>query len=57
MKQNKWVLGLAGCSAGIVLTLATVCPAGAAETTREKLLMDFGWKFHLGNEWGTTWQT
>jgi Spy/CpxP family protein refolding chaperone len=19
---------------------------------REKLLMDFGWKFHLGNEWG-----
>ncbi len=27
----------------------------AAETNspRERLLMDFGWKFHLGNEWGT----
>ena len=24
----------------------------AAETSRERLLMDFGWKFHLGNEWG-----
>jgi len=20
--------------------------------SRERLLMDFGWKFHLGNEWG-----
>lgn len=27
----------------------------AAESTavRERLLLDFGWKFHLGNEWGT----
>ncbi|HKO16175.1 MAG TPA: hypothetical protein VJU87_08045, partial [Gemmatimonadaceae bacterium] len=23
------------------------------QATREKLLMDSGWKFHLGNEWGT----
>ena len=27
--------------------------AMAADSPREKLLMDFGWKFHLGNEWGT----
>jgi len=25
----------------------------AADSPREKLLLDFGWKFHLGNEWGT----
>ncbi len=25
----------------------------AAESPRERLLLDFGWKFHLGNEWGT----
>ncbi len=25
----------------------------AAEAPREKLLMDFGWKFHLGDDWGT----
>ncbi|MGH7992094.1 MAG: hypothetical protein ACREDQ_01145, partial [Limisphaerales bacterium] len=23
-----------------------------AEGGRERLLLDFGWKFHLGNEWG-----
>jgi beta-galactosidase len=22
-------------------------------TPRERLLLDFGWKFHLGNDWGT----
>jgi beta-galactosidase len=26
--------------------------AGAAPAPRERLLLDFGWKFHLGNEWG-----
>jgi beta-galactosidase len=24
-----------------------------AASPRERLLMDFGWKFHLGNDWGT----
>jgi beta-galactosidase len=27
-------------------------PAAPAESPRERLLLDFGWKFHLGNEWG-----
>ena len=26
--------------------------AAEAASPRERLLMDFGWKFHLGNEWG-----
>jgi beta-galactosidase len=26
--------------------------ADPADSPRERLLMDFGWKFHLGNEWG-----
>jgi hypothetical protein len=31
-------------------------PASAADTasaTRQRLLLDANWKFHLGNEWGT----
>lgn len=28
-------------------------PADGEKTPREKLLMDSGWRFHLGNEWGT----
>ena len=31
--------------------LATVSAAGAT-AARERLLMDFGWRFHLGNDWG-----
>ena len=33
---------------------AAVRAAGAASAAvpRERLLMDFGWKFHLGNDWG-----
>jgi len=27
--------------------------ASEASAARERLLMDFGWKFHLGNQWGT----
>jgi len=26
--------------------------SGATPAVRERLLMDFGWKFHLGNDWG-----
>ena len=27
--------------------------AAEAPAPRERLLLDFGWKFHLGNDWGT----
>ncbi|MGB6781102.1 MAG: beta-galactosidase GalA [Terracidiphilus sp.] len=37
----------------LMVALATICPAPAQEIPRQKLLMDFGWKFHLGDEWGT----
>ncbi len=42
------------CWVGYVLvSLLSVCAvAGADSAPRERLLMDFGWKFHLGNEWG-----
>jgi beta-galactosidase len=36
-------------------TGAVASPAhssASAPTLRERLLMDFGWKFHLGNDWG-----
>jgi hypothetical protein len=26
--------------------------SSSAPIPRERLLMDFGWKFHLGNDWG-----
>jgi len=31
---------------------AAIPAARADASPREKLLMDFGWKFHLGNDWG-----
>ncbi len=45
--------------AGVAMLLFATClltarPAGAEATApRERLLLDFGWKFHLGNDWGT----
>jgi beta-galactosidase len=53
MKQRKWLLCLAACSVVVGVMLTAALPVCAGETPREKLLMDFGWKFHLGNEWGT----
>ena len=38
-------------SALFVLT-ASLLPA-ATPAPRERLLLDFGWKFHLGNDWGS----
>src|ERR1700712_3841832 len=31
---------------------APAAAAASAPAARERLLLDFGWKFHLGNEWG-----
>ena len=36
----------------LALNLAAGIVSAAEATTRERLLMDFGWKFHLGNDWG-----
>src|SRR5581483_1074835 len=37
--------------------LAMAAPLAASDAPatapRERLLLDFGWKFHLGNEWGS----
>jgi beta-galactosidase len=42
------------CRAGCLLLsiLITFAASGSDSAPRERLLMDFGWKFHLGNEWG-----
>jgi beta-galactosidase len=39
---------------GFAMAWLLMASADAASTAspRERLLMDFGWKFHLGNEWG-----
>jgi beta-galactosidase len=37
----------------LALSLAGAARAGAPDAgQRERLLLDFGWKFHLGDEWG-----
>ncbi|HEY6476864.1 MAG TPA: hypothetical protein VI456_09810, partial [Polyangia bacterium] len=39
--------------AQISVSPVSAAPAGSAPASpRERLLLDFGWKFHLGNEWG-----
>ena len=43
---------------GLLLLAGLGCVSGSASGAdaampRERLLLDFGWKFHLGNEWGT----
>jgi len=45
------VLFLAVLAMGFVVTLSGA-PATEPAVGRERLLLDFGWKFHLGNEWG-----
>jgi beta-galactosidase len=45
MKNLRLWLGL--------LAVSTTCACAAADDSpRERLLLDFNWKFHLGNEWG-----
>jgi len=53
MTQKNSMLHAAECLVTLAILLAGTCLARAQETAREKLSMDFGWKFHLGNEWGT----
>ena len=48
IKAPRLALALA-----LSLSLAGAARAGAPDTgQRERLLLDFGWKFHLGDEWG-----
>jgi beta-galactosidase len=47
MKTNLRKI-LVGC---LVVSILSAC-ALAGPAPRERLLLDFGWKFHLGNDWG-----
>jgi len=39
------------------ILLLSILPARAADASpRERLLLDFGWKFHLGDDWGLSQQ-
>jgi beta-galactosidase len=53
MKIGKVMRCVVQFSIALALMLAGIYPAEAQESPRERLLMDRGWKFHLGNEWGT----
>ncbi len=39
-------------AAFLAVTVSTGFAATTNSVPRERLLLDFGWKFHLGNEWG-----
>jgi beta-galactosidase len=40
-------------AAAAAVVLVSILPVRAAEPSpRQRLLMDFGWKFHLGDDWG-----
>ena len=53
MEQKKSMVSVAKFLITLLVILTGICLARAEETPRGKLLMDSGWKFHLGNEWGT----
>src|SRR3972149_11100631 len=36
----------------LIIFCAANIAAGIEPEPRSRLLLDFGWKFHLGNEWG-----
>ena len=36
----------------LILAAISISSAAADPLPRERLLMDFGWKFHLGDDWG-----
>jgi beta-galactosidase len=38
---------------GLLLSGLTAFSAGSDQSPRERLLLDFGWKFRMGNEWGS----
>jgi beta-galactosidase len=46
LSRPRWWILLSG------ILLISVLTALCADPQRERLLMDFGWKFHPGNEWG-----
>jgi beta-galactosidase len=55
--NNRFLSLLVAATAALLVATAQVPAAVQAQLpanapSRERLLMDFGWKFHLGNEWG-----
>src|SRR5580700_9955100 len=58
IKMNKRFSCLLAAATGALLVASAPTPASAqsqppaSTSPRERLLMDFGWRFHLGNEWG-----
>jgi beta-galactosidase len=50
VKTKLFALSLFACATAVLVSLQTF--AATDSGPRERLLLDFGWKFHLGNEWG-----
>ena len=48
----RLVLSLLAVATGLPIRAASPTVPASPAATRERLLLDFGWKFHLGDEWG-----
>jgi beta-galactosidase len=47
------VLGYRACLPFLLITFTLQFANAETQNLRERLLLDFGWRFHLGNEWGS----
>ncbi|HUD83812.1 MAG TPA: beta-galactosidase GalA [Candidatus Saccharimonadales bacterium] len=52
MNSHRPVFTRLHCLAFVILAAISLTSATADPLPRERLLMDFGWKFHLGDDWG-----
>jgi beta-galactosidase len=52
---GSFVIWCSTCAVALSLDLGQISAATTAElkAPRERLLLDFGWRFHLGDDWGT----
>ncbi len=55
LNRGRFVHWCSVCSLALGLNAGQTPAASADElkSPRERLLLDFGWRFHLGNDWGT----
>jgi beta-galactosidase len=55
LNRGRFVHWCSVCSLALGLNVGQTPAASADElkSPRERLLLDFGWRFHLGNDWGT----
>lgn len=52
LKASAWIRCVVLLTTWLLTLVCLSVHAADNDSPRERLLLDFGWKFHLGNEWG-----